>query len=139
PLLSVLIELKPPEAWLRAHVVPLLGMDRAAALFAARVLEWNRNLWAAGLFLPRLLDPDPEIARDAASTLGNIGDPRAVGPLVEALRTHREGRTYDAISGALSNLSGVAWDRDRTADWWEDWWARNRARFEKGQTPGAPR
>jgi HEAT repeat protein len=75
--------------------------------------EWMRILAAQGLQLfkgPRvttalisaLQDPSDAVRGDAAGSLGSIGDPAAVDPLMEALQ--RPGRSKDAIAAVLGRL-----------------------------------
>jgi HEAT repeat protein len=65
---------------------------------------------AVPLLLPHLADADEKVATDAAYTLGNIGDPRAIDPLFAILqRKHtKEGEDLQKAAGsALGSLGAV--------------------------------
>lgn len=59
------------------------------------------------LLVAALKDPVPDIGSMAAKKLGDIGDARAIGPLLDALRD-RDAQLYEAAAGALSAIN-PAW------------------------------
>ena len=66
-----------------------------------------------------LRDENLGIRTNAAMALGNIGDTRAVEPLIESLNDHDEVMRSRA-SSALEEITGQDFGQD--ASLWLDWW-----------------
>jgi HEAT repeat protein len=73
---------------------------------AVRVLADRRNPAAVPALIGRLQDPDAEVANRAVGALALIGDPRAVGPLVELSR-RREGPFVVQMVRAVGDIGGA--------------------------------
>jgi hypothetical protein len=135
--------LRPNEAWMRAHVIPLAesttadGNARAEAITA---LGHPDHAWAKPYLLDWLhrgsaLDEQAYGSADidsAASALAQIGDPSVIPELVQILAsgapTHPR-LLYDVGYFGLGKLTGVPYDESHDAAWWLDWWAKNQVRF----------
>jgi RNA polymerase sigma-70 factor (ECF subfamily) len=120
------------EDYLRRAVVPLLlanDFEKRAAAFWA--LGEKRNAWAFDVLLPFLRETDVRVAESAARALGEIGDPRAIPPLLDVLRDDPSPEGVARVGSTLSRLTGVPWDATHDAAWWESWWTKNRDRFQR--------
>jgi len=73
---------------------------------AVRVLADRKNPAAVPALLARLQDPDPDVADRAVGALGQIGDPRAVGPIIELSR-RREGPFVAQMVRIVGDIGGA--------------------------------
>ena len=73
---------------------------------AVRVLSDRKNAAAVPALVARLQDPDPAVASRAVGALALIGDPRAVGPLIELSR-RREGPFVVQMVRAVGDIGGA--------------------------------
>jgi RNA polymerase sigma-70 factor (ECF subfamily) len=125
PLARVIALARPDEPRARALVASLLadGPDgERRALVLAGVLGAH---WAWDEIVSRLTSADAETAAAAAGALADLGDVRALEPLVAAFEAHPEGRGAAAIAAALQSLTGVSDWRGKDAAWWRAWWSKN--------------
>jgi len=67
-------------------------------------------------FIDLLNDRDEALAWCAAQSLGDLGDPRAVGPLIDCLR---RGRLAGEVADSLSQITGEDFGQD--AEKWAGW------------------
>lgn len=128
------------ETWLRAHILPFVNdPHESVAGGALRVLGDPKNPWAVPDLLALLAHRVPEldasaetvgIESDAASALGEIGDPAAIPALIGMIAANP---CYDTIYGigyfGLGKLTGVSYDESHDGDWWIAWWELNKGRF----------
>jgi hypothetical protein len=73
---------------------------------AVRVLADRKNAAAVPALLARLQDPDPEVADRAVGALAQIGDPRAVGPIIDLAR-RREGPFVAQMVRIVGDIGGA--------------------------------
>jgi hypothetical protein len=73
---------------------------------AVRVLADRKNPVAVPALLARLQDPDPDVADRAVGALAQIGDPRAVGPIIELSR-RREGPFVAQMVRIVGDIGGA--------------------------------
>ncbi len=74
----------------------------------ARALRHAHSRAAVEALIRRLNDPDRETVSETARTLGEIGDKRARGPLLEVLQRSRDAKIVSASSEALARLGEMA-------------------------------
>ena len=73
---------------------------------AVRVLADRKNPIAVPALIARLKDPDPDVADRAVGALAQIGDPRAVGPIIELSR-RREGPFVAQMVRIVGDIGGA--------------------------------
>ena len=86
--------------------------DPGVRVAAARVAGQQGDRAAFPLLLKRLTDPLPYVRREAATALGRIGDKKAVGPLLDALRAGADRFLEHSLIFALIQID----DREGTLD-----------------------
>lgn len=108
--------------------------DEADRCYAARTLGVLKNAAACEPLMERLRDKDIDVCVDAATALGNIGDPEVVPALIESLENESSGEIATAVTEALGKIGdaraidallkvvaerpeGLEWDGD-----WDTWW-----------------
>jgi MFS family permease len=74
----------------------------------ARALRHAHSRAAVEALIRRLNDTDRETVSETARTLGEIGDERARGPLLEVLQRSRDAKIVSASSEALAQLGEMA-------------------------------
>ncbi|MHC4103661.1 MAG: HEAT repeat domain-containing protein [Planctomycetota bacterium] len=74
-----------------------------------------------------LSDPVFSATDSAASLLRKIKDPRAIKPLIRALRDKDEDVQYLALS-ALREITGEDFGKNRSE--WQNWWRKNKDKFQ---------
>lgn len=110
------------EAFLRANVVPAIRSRPALRASALRALGRKGASWALEILLPWLSDSDDDAVLAAAEALAEIGDPRAIPAMVEALRADpSRGRLYNIGNFGLALLTGVEYEATHDGAWWEKW------------------
>ncbi len=73
---------------------------------AIRVLGDRRTREAVPALIERLEDPDPMLAERAAGALAQIGDPRAVGPLIDYSRRSDDGARTARFARIIGDIGG---------------------------------
>ncbi len=137
PALLTLRALRMDEAWLRAHVLPIITSNSDGELRSAaiRLLGAPGNTWAVEPLIQILADATAQPnGRDAiwmtAAALGDVGDFRAIPPLIGALAADNVAPTIEQIGRfGLGRLTTVAFDASHDAGWWRRWWELNRSQF----------
>jgi hypothetical protein len=131
-------ELGPDEATERAIVLPLLeNLELAPEVHAAACKTLGRpgNDWAVQPLLDALLaalerpaqSRARQLVRPAAWALAEIGNPRAIPPLIGILAADETGETTRPIGlQALPELTGAGRDGSGGADEWRLWWREHR-------------
>lgn len=134
--LRLLAALELPEAELRRVVVPLTSKEtpsgmRAAAISALKRQEFS---WAVDVLLDALQETVVEndfgsnsVIQEAASALGEIGDPRAIPPMIAVIEARN--RLDGICSLGLGKLTGVSFNQKHDGAWWRAWWERNKGRY----------
>jgi hypothetical protein len=125
------------EAWLRTWVLPAIEggaevdpqlLDASFRALGRPECGWAREPLVA--YLRRCSAGDPGQASGAAGALADIGDARAIPPLIEILLADREGKLrYDVGYYGLARLTGVTWNESYDGAWWLDWWNNNQRRL----------
>jgi len=125
------------EPWLRTWVLPAIEdgskvdpqvLDASFRALGRPSCAWAREPLVA--YLRRCTPDDPGQASNAASALADIGDARAIPPLIEILLADREGKLrYDVGYFGLARLTGVTWNESYDGAWWLDWWDKNHRRL----------
>jgi predicted esterase len=131
---AIVAGVRPDEQYLRATVLPLLDSDRAEVRSAAaRLLGRKGNGWAVDPLLAALRASAHDKngnAWDYAAALGEIGEARAIPPMIETIA---DDNTYNTVYGVgyfgLSKLTGVRYDESHDGAWWQTWWQREQKRF----------
>jgi predicted esterase/HEAT repeat protein len=136
---DLLTALRPDEAYLKRVIVPMLDEQQPVDVrrAAAQTLGRADNKWAVDALLVVLRESvtsaDKEKKRliwDVASSLSDIGDPRAIPDMIGAIA---HDNTYDTVYGVgyfgLGKMTGVRYDEKHDGAWWRDWWQRERSRF----------
>jgi dienelactone hydrolase len=136
---DLLTALRPDETYLKRVIVPMLDEKNPIDVRRAAVQTLGRgdNKWAVDALLAVLResvtsnDKDKKhMIWDVASSLSDIGDPRAVPDMIGAIA---HDNTYDTVYGVgyfgLSKITGVRYDEKHDGQWWRDWWQRERSRF----------
>jgi predicted esterase len=136
---SVIGQLKPPEADLKRVVVPLLAREQPVVVraAAARALEGRPNRWAIDRLLEVLKESLAEgrtamstVGWAAAATLASMDDPRVIPPMIAVIEADN---TYDTVYGVgyfgLGRLTGVEYDASHDGAWWRRWWDKNKQRY----------
>jgi HEAT repeat protein len=124
-----------PDEAVRAEIVYALGAIRPEDL-------------ARGLADQLRYETEPRVLRALLATLGELGDPRVVGAILEFSETHAEDRYLLAVSTrALGDLTGRRrFGVDLLA--WRKWWDEHGAEFvrryeeslaEESDSPQRPR
>ena len=131
--LQLLAQLELPEAELRRVVVPLTSKQTPSGMRAAAISALARPefRWAVDVIIDALQQAVAEdsfaansIVWAAADALGEIGDPRAIPPLIAVVDTRGVG-----IVG-LIKLSGLDMhDHVKDGTWWRGWWEQNKRRY----------
>ncbi|MFZ2957063.1 MAG: HEAT repeat domain-containing protein [Candidatus Ozemobacteraceae bacterium] len=85
--------------------VSALVSDRLSAI---QEVGAHRLESAVPLLIEALNDPNPDISAAAASSLGNIGDPRAIDPLLELVRKNDERMLSEAPQEVLEENASQA-------------------------------
>ena len=78
----------------------------------------------------RLKLPNPTARQRAAKTLGAMGDPHAVEPLIAALADENAGVQSNAAE-ALKNITGKDFSKDSAK--WSAWWKENKKTVLQGE------
>ncbi len=78
--------------------------------------------------IERLRSPDPVERATAARVLCNIGDPRAMEPLITALKDED---IQSEAANALTTISRRNLGKD--PEEWQDWWDENKETLLKGE------
>ena len=76
-----------------------------------------------GRRIARLKDDNPHVRQRAATTLGAMKDPRAVPPLIDALRD-KDAQVQENAAEALKNITGQDYGKSKLR--WSAWWGRNK-------------
>lgn len=118
------------ETFLRSHFVPLLD-DPQGQNAALTALGHPANRWATPLLVQRL-EADDEEPWLWVGVLEEIGDPRAVGPLIACLQKDEYG-LFNDVNSALETLTGVEVNEAHDLAWWTEWWKRNGDRYPAGE------
>ena len=131
-------ELPLNDAFIKRHIAPLLDSDNPETIgMAARLLGTVRAEWATELLIGELKesaaakdDPVSGLALwGIAGALAEIGDPRAIPPMIEVIGT--EYRTvYGVGYFGLGKLTGVQYDESHDGAWWRNWWEKNQDRYD---------
>jgi len=88
--------------------------SKPSGLFAGRVI---------GRRIARLKDDNPHVRQRAATTLGAMKDPRAVPPLIDALRDS-DAQVQENAAEALKDITGKDYGKSKLR--WSFWWGRNK-------------
>jgi hypothetical protein len=95
------------EAKPAVAIVTDLGSDNPRVREEAiRVLGDRRSVEAIPSLIERLRDPDPLLAERAAGALAQIGDPRAVGPLIDYSRRRDDGAYTARFARIVGDIGG---------------------------------
>lgn len=74
--------------------------------------------------------PSIGLAYATACALAEIGDPAAIPAMIQVLANDPSGRLEYAIGHyGLAKLTGVDWQESYDAEWWLDWWKKNKSRL----------
>ncbi|MEI7705131.1 MAG: HEAT repeat domain-containing protein [Deltaproteobacteria bacterium] len=101
-LSAALAESRKPDAEV---IRDLESSDARLRELAVGVLADRKNVAAVPGLIARLLDPNPEVADRAVGALAQMGDPRAVGPIIELSR-RREGAFVAQMVRAVGDIGG---------------------------------
>ncbi len=88
-----------------ALVADLGAPDARVRDVAVRILADRRHAGAVPALVERLSDPDPEVVERAIGALGQIGDRRAVTPLVR-LAQRRQGPSVAQLARIIGDIGG---------------------------------
>jgi len=80
-----------------------------------------------GPLIGALKDPEWRVRYIVAWALGPPRDPRAILPLIEAMKDP-EGAVCGTASGALLEITGECFG---SYEKWQQWWEQNKGRYEK--------
>jgi HEAT repeat protein len=121
-----------PNPWVRENVISLLGKIADPAdvpLFLNALSDEHANVRLSAIFplwhqrtaqavpalIERLHDEDEEVAWRATQALGEIGDPRAVAPLIECLKEDESAKNaseaLEALGTKEARAAVKAWKR----------------------------
>ncbi len=140
--------LQADEAWLRTYALPALQspgstdpgvLDASIDALGRPDCGWAREPLLAHLRylatpLPVGVESadslSPGLAFETASALAEIGDPAAIPAMIQILANDASGRLDYAIGHfGLAKLTGVSWQESYDAEWWLDWWKKNKSRL----------
>jgi hypothetical protein len=140
---AIIAGVRPDEQYLRQTILPLLDSPHAEVRSAAaRLLGRKGNAWAVDPLLAALRESTRDKngnGWDFATALGEIGDPRAIPPMIETIAADN---TYNTVYGVgyfgLSKLTGVRYDESHDGAWWRQWWQREQKRFPRAGAEASP-
>ncbi|MAB78867.1 MAG: hypothetical protein CMJ89_05870 [Planctomycetes bacterium] len=123
------------ENWLRHHILPVIqsrelyGDSITGSAF--RALGQKGNTWAiepiTDAMLARPTDQHALPYSDAASALAEIGDRSVIPTMIGMIASRDEYATrYGVGYFGLRHLTGVDYDESHGADFWLEWWEKNR-------------
>ncbi len=105
---------------LRANVLPIVRGRPTLRAAALRALGRKGAAWAVEHLIPWVSDSDEDVFLAAAEALAEIGDPRAIAPMIEALKADPSAtRVYALGNFGLSPLTGIEYDPRHDGNWWE--------------------
>ena len=81
--------------------------DQSVRKFSATALSWNHEARVSDALISLLGDKDYYVCLEAAKSLGKIGDPRAVEPLIEVLQSGSPPREVARALGEIGDLRAV--------------------------------
>lgn len=124
--------------WLEAVGLPSLGVfvdvltgpgGTSVSVDAGNLLQTIRDARVTRL-TANLKHRNARLRQRAARLLGTIKDPRAVEPLIAALKDQDPAVQQDA-AGALEKITGKDFGQDH--DKWHGWWQKNKSTFLQGE------
>ena len=131
------------EGWLRGHILPVIEnrelYTSSVVDSAFNVLGQEGNTWAIEpitdvMLSIRITDGLPYSS--AARALAEIGDRRVIPTLIGMIVASDEYATnYGVGYFGLSKLTGVDYDESHGAEFWLEWWEKNR-RFMPAHVQG---
>ena len=131
---SALIHIKDPRA-----IEPLLqalGKNEIDHYTISALGDWGDHRFIDPL-MEKLDDEDEEIRMHVIYALGNFKSVRVVDKLIESLRKEKASDVIQAFIIAFEKISGENYQgkKEKAADWWQQWWEKNRANFIKSRRP----
>jgi hypothetical protein len=128
---SALVYIKDPRA-----IKPLLQVLEKNELDYYTIK--NLGKWADPRFIEPLLekldDEDEELRKFVIYALGDFKDTRVVEKLIEQLRKEKASEVIGAINRELKSIFGLfnyLEDKNKDAQWWQQWWEHNREKIIK--------
>jgi len=99
--------------------------ERLPVTFGAEIARHFETYFGNGMgyLLEALKSGDPLLQKEAADSLGKLGDRRAIGPLLEALASGSKEVQADCAS-ALQKITGQKFGGDLSK--WQEWWRQNK-------------
>ena len=108
------------EEFPRANVLAIVRGRPSLRAAALRALGLKGASWAVEHLLPWVADSDEDVFLAAAEALAEIGDPRAIPAMVEAMKADPSpGRRYNLGNFGLEPLTGIEYDAAHDGRWWE--------------------
>jgi hypothetical protein len=108
------------EDFLRANVLAIVRARPTLRAAALRALGRKGASWAVEHLLPWVADSDEDVFLAAAESLAEIGDPRAIPAMVEAMKSDPSpARIYNLGNFGLEPLTGIEYDAAHDGKWWE--------------------
>ncbi|MFB0566676.1 MAG: HEAT repeat domain-containing protein [Candidatus Aminicenantaceae bacterium] len=95
---------------------------------SSKLLEMMGTAYGYTFLLSALKDGNWEVSYYATKALGELGDPRAVEPLITALKDEESSIRRDAAD-SLKNITGEDFGEDQEK--WQKWWKENKEKFLK--------
>jgi HEAT repeat protein len=112
--------------------------DSAVRIAALGALKKTRPQRALDTIIESLEDMNTEVRGQAAVTLGEYGNKKAVGPLIRAMDDEDVSRIQLYITDALAKLTGEEnefdvdaseEDQEEALQIWRDWWVENQGKY----------
>jgi hypothetical protein len=121
---GTLVRADPPDKAKETAMMKAAG-DRLPVMFGAEIARHFETYFGNGMgyLLEALKSGDPLLQKEAADSLGKLGDRRAIGPLLEALASGSKEVQTDC-SNALQKITGQKFGGDLSK--WQEWWRQNK-------------